>query len=134
MSLEQALLTGISALTGALVFLFRILWQRSEQCEKDRVEMRLRLERLEGDNGRAQGELKAVQNCKQDKCPFRVAGLVAAFAGIAMSSLLASCASQMKWISSHGIRHNQSCRFYKCKGGHEPRLKGEGRPCYFCKG
>ena len=134
MTLEQALLTGISALTGALVFLFRILWQRSEVCEQDRVELRLRLERLEGDNGRAQGELKAVQNCRQDGCPFRVASVIALMAGLSMSGMLASCASQAKWISPHGVRHNQSCRFYKCKGGHELRSKGEGRPCYFCKG
>ncbi len=71
MHLESILLAGLSAVTGALCFLFRLLWARSEKCEEDRVKIRIDLEQLKLEKGLAQGTLLSYQRCPADECPFR---------------------------------------------------------------
>lgn len=71
MTLEAILLSGISAVTGALCFVCRLLWARSEKCEEDRIAMRLTLEQLKEANGLAKGTLLSYQRCPADECPFR---------------------------------------------------------------
>lgn len=66
-----ALVTALTFVVGGLCFLFKILWKRSEQCEKDRRELRLILEKNLEEKGMAKGELKAYQRCPEDGCPFR---------------------------------------------------------------
>lgn len=75
---EQYLLAGISAVTTALTFVtgglihfFRILWRKAERCDKDRYELRMKVEQLERDNGFAQGSLTAYEKCPDKTCPFR---------------------------------------------------------------
>lgn len=72
MTPETLLLTAISAVTSALVAVVAKLWQRSEQCEKDRVELRETLEKYIGAHSHAEGRLEAFDACPLDACPFRV--------------------------------------------------------------
>ena len=71
MTLETALLTAISAVTGALCFLARILWQRSEQCESDRKELRASIELIKTQAGENHGMLMAYRMCPGKPCPFK---------------------------------------------------------------
>lgn len=73
MTFEQALLTALSVVTSALCYLAKLLWAKGERCEADRIELRIRLERLEGEKGEATGTLKAFENCPAPGCPFREA-------------------------------------------------------------
>lgn len=74
MSPEALLLSALTAVTSTLCIIAKLLWARSEQCEKDRIEMRLELERLKEANGLAKGTLISFQNCPEDSCPFRPTG------------------------------------------------------------
>lgn len=71
MTPEQLLLAGISAVTAALCYVARLLWQRSEQCEKDRYELREEIEQLKSDHGTAKGTLIAYERCPTRECPFK---------------------------------------------------------------
>jgi hypothetical protein len=71
MTFEAALITAIGAVTGALVFVCKLLWARSERCETDRIALRLRVESLEGLHGQARGELLGYKRCPLEDCPFR---------------------------------------------------------------
>jgi hypothetical protein len=71
MSIEALLLSALSAVTGALVFVVKLLWARSEQCEKDRVELREEIEHLKETKGMAEGTLKAFGMCPAAACPFK---------------------------------------------------------------
>lgn len=71
MTLETALLAALSAVTSALVAVVAKLWQRSEQCEKDRLELRETLERYIGAHSHAEGRLEAFDACPLEACPFR---------------------------------------------------------------
>lgn len=71
MTLESALLTAISGVTGALCFLARILWQRSEQCEADRKELRGAIESVKTQAGENHGMLMAYKMCPGKPCPFK---------------------------------------------------------------
>lgn len=67
---ETILISGISAVTSALVAVVAKLWQRSEKCESDRIEMREKLEHLISARSHAEGLLEAVENCPAQGCPF----------------------------------------------------------------
>lgn len=71
MTLEQALLTAIASVTTALVFVCKILWKRSDQCEADRRELRDEIEKLGVAHGVATGTLAVMQRCPMQTCPFR---------------------------------------------------------------
>lgn len=71
MTLEAILLAGISSVTGALCFVCKLLWNRSEKCEEDRVKMRKVLEQLHQALGLSKGTLISYQRCPADECPFR---------------------------------------------------------------
>jgi len=71
MTLETALLSAVTGVTGALCYIANLLWARSVKCEEDRVEMRLELEGLKEAKGLAQGTLISYQRCPHETCPFR---------------------------------------------------------------
>jgi hypothetical protein len=73
MTLEQALIIAVSSVTGALCYVCRLLWQRSEKCESDRAELHSRIQNLEKERGIAVGSLEAFERCPQPACPFRQA-------------------------------------------------------------
>ena len=70
MTVEQILLTGISAVTSALLFVVKILWHRSEQCESDRRDLRQEIEDVKTHNGELRGYLEAVGACDKKDCTF----------------------------------------------------------------
>lgn len=71
MTIETALLTAISAVTTALVAVVKILWDRSNQCEKDRMDLRNTLEKYIGAHANAEGRLEAFDACPATDCPFQ---------------------------------------------------------------
>jgi hypothetical protein len=70
MNVEQILLTGISAVTSALLFVVKILWRRSEDCEVDRRDLRQEIEDVKTHNGELRGYLEAVGACNKQDCVF----------------------------------------------------------------
>ena len=70
MSIEQALLSGLSATTTALVWAVTKLWSRSEECESDRRSLRHEIEDLKHSKGHAEGRLELFSRCRVDTCPF----------------------------------------------------------------
>lgn len=93
MTLEQALIAAIGSVTTALVWVAKLLWQKSEQCERDRYELRKEINKMKGDHGLAVGTLKAYEKCPSDLCPFRRASLVGLLVGSAVLFLFGACAS-----------------------------------------
>ena len=63
MTLEQALIAAIGSVTTALVWVAKLLWGKSEQCERDRNELRKEINKMKGDHGLAVGTLKAYEKC-----------------------------------------------------------------------
>jgi hypothetical protein len=70
MDVEQYLLTAISAVTGALVFVVKILWSDMRECRRDRSALWQRLEDMKTHNGELRGFLEAVGLCRQTDCQF----------------------------------------------------------------
>jgi hypothetical protein len=70
MSIEQALLAGLSATTTALVWAVTKLWAKSEECEADRRGLRTAIEDLRAEHGHARGRLEVFERCTSDHCPF----------------------------------------------------------------
>lgn len=71
MTLENALLTAIGSVTGALCILAKILWKRSEDCENDRRFLREEIEEVKSSSGMNAGLLKAYEKCPAKPCPFK---------------------------------------------------------------
>lgn len=71
MTFEQGAIIVIGALTTALCFIAKILWERSNACEKDRHELRAAIEQAKEQRGELRGELKAFGRCPHDECPFK---------------------------------------------------------------
>ena len=70
MTLENALLAAIGSVTSCLVVVVKLLWKKSEDCERDRRALRLEIENLKSENGLASGRLQAFQSCpKEEACP-----------------------------------------------------------------
>jgi len=70
MTLETALLTALSAVTGGLCFLFRIIWDKSKSCEEWRAAKEPIITELAERLGLAQGAAKLINSCNIEKCPF----------------------------------------------------------------
>jgi hypothetical protein len=70
MTLETALLTALSAVTGGLCFLFRIIWERSKQGEEWRSEKEPLISEMAERLGLAEGAAKLINACRVDGCPF----------------------------------------------------------------
>lgn len=70
MTLESGLTYALTAVTGALCFMFKLLWDRSTRCEQDRYELRTELEKLKEAKGMAMGELDVRRMCRLTDCPF----------------------------------------------------------------
>jgi hypothetical protein len=70
MTIEQALLAGLSATTTALVWAVTKLWARSEDCESDRRSLRMEIEKVKSEHGRATGRLEMFHACPHGNCPF----------------------------------------------------------------
>jgi len=71
MTPENMLLTALSAVTSALVFVARILWRRSETCEQDRRALYDAMLQIKQELGKTQGALNAIQSCHIADCPHR---------------------------------------------------------------
>jgi hypothetical protein len=70
MTPEQLLLSALSATTGGLCFLFKIIWERSRQCEEWRAEKEPIITEMAERLGLAQGAAKLINACKISDCPF----------------------------------------------------------------
>lgn len=67
MSMENILLTAVSAVTGALVFVCKLLWKEAENCKADRIALRKEIEKLK----LVEGKLAIMEKCHINDCPFR---------------------------------------------------------------
>lgn len=95
MTAEQYLLTAIASVTAALVYVCKLLWERSEACESHRVEMAKEIQTLKEAKGLAEGRMDAIQACPAPKCPFRgrITGpLTAGLIGGLLVFVLCGCA------------------------------------------
>lgn len=70
MSLEQALIYAIGAVTTALCWLFKDLWRRSRECEKWRNEKEPQLREMSERLGVLSGVTRLVQDCQTPSCAF----------------------------------------------------------------
>lgn len=107
MTLESGLTYALTAVTGALCFMFKLLWDRSNRCEQDRYELRHELEKLKEAKGVAMGELDIRRMCRLSDCPFVFKPTVetgtngtAPIAGsrigmLMLSGVIAGCAERM---------------------------------------
>lgn len=64
---ETALIAGITTVSGALAFVCRILWARSDECERDRRELRAEIEDVKLELGRLEGQAAVLTNCPPGK-------------------------------------------------------------------
>jgi hypothetical protein len=71
MTFEQGAIVVIGVLFSALSVVVRILWERSNACEKDRLELRLAIEEAKEQRGELRGQMTAFARCPHDECPFR---------------------------------------------------------------
>jgi hypothetical protein len=100
MTLEQALLSALTAVSGVLVTVSRLLWKEALECKDDRKTIRAELDELREQHGLNAGRLEAVDRCPISACPHRrIAQAVAAAAGLLAVCMLASCASAPSGIS-----------------------------------
>ena len=70
MTLEQALLSGIGAVTSALCVAFKIIWDRSVACERWREENQPLITRMAEKMGLAKGTLAIIDECPTPGCPY----------------------------------------------------------------
>ena len=70
MSFEQGLITALSFVTSALGFVCRLLWQRSEACEKWRTEKEPVINEMSAKLGALNGAVAFFKNCKTPNCMF----------------------------------------------------------------
>ena len=71
MTIQNVLLGGISAVTTALVWVAKILWEQSKECARDRAELHKKVAELESARGEAVGQLHAIGKCAQTDCPLK---------------------------------------------------------------
>lgn len=71
MTLESALITGIGAVTAALVAVVKLLWARSVKCEEQHDLAREQIAQLKEAVGLAEGSNLAFQKCPEPRCPFK---------------------------------------------------------------
>lgn len=70
MPLETAAIAALGAVTTALCFLFRLLWNRSQECEQWRKEKEPLIARMAKELGLHTGVSRLVNDCKTPNCPF----------------------------------------------------------------
>lgn len=71
MTLESALLTALSTVTGALCWAVSLLYQRLVKAEATVEALRLAHEELTAEHGEASAKVEIYERCpKQRECPF----------------------------------------------------------------
>lgn len=70
MTLENAALAALSAVVSALCFLFKLLWTRSQECEKWRKLKEPLIQQMAASLGIHTGITRLVNNCHKEGCPF----------------------------------------------------------------
>lgn len=71
MTLEAALFSALSAVTGALIFIAKLLWAEVKDCKTDRLQLREEIETVKEEVGELRGTQKAYQACPAQACPFK---------------------------------------------------------------
>jgi hypothetical protein len=100
MTLEQALLSALTVVSGVLVAIWRLLWKEAMECKEDRKTIRGELDELREQHGLSAGRLEAVDRCPIAACPHRrIAKAVAVAAALCAVCMLASCAAAPSGIS-----------------------------------
>jgi hypothetical protein len=94
LEIQNLLLAGIGGVTTALVFVCKLLWSRSEECEKDRRELRTEIESVKSTAGVATGTLAMYQRCPTPGCPFRATSIVGSSVVVAIILMLTGCATR----------------------------------------
>jgi len=69
MSPEQLLLSALSVVSGCLCFLFRIIWERSKECERWRAEKEPLIIAMAKSLGMAQSTAEMINACHIKNCP-----------------------------------------------------------------
>lgn len=70
MSLEQAAITALASVTGALCYLFNMLRTKSEACEKWRAEKEPLITMMAEKLGLARGTVDLINECPVNGCPY----------------------------------------------------------------
>ena len=70
MTLENAAIAALSAVVTALCYLFKLLWDRSQQCEQWRKDKEPLLQEMAEKLGLLTGIARLVQDCKTSGCVF----------------------------------------------------------------
>lgn len=70
MTLESAAIAALGAVTTALCFLFRLLWERSRECEEWRQEKEPLIEQMAEQLGIHSGITRMVNACRVEGCPY----------------------------------------------------------------
>lgn len=70
MTLESAAIAALGAVTTALCFLFRLLWERSRECEKWRQEKEPIIKQMAEQLGIHSGITRMVNACRVEGCPY----------------------------------------------------------------
>jgi hypothetical protein len=100
MTLEQALLTALTAVSGVLVTVSKLLWKEAIECKDDRKTIRAELDELREQHGLNAGRLEAVDRCPIASCPHsRLAKAVTVVVALCAAFLFASCATTPSGIS-----------------------------------
>lgn len=71
MTLEQILLTAFSGMITFCGFILKLLWARSEACEKWRSEKEPLITAMANELGIAEATTNIVNGCAVDGCPYR---------------------------------------------------------------
>ena len=70
MTLESSAIAALGAVTTALCFLFRLLWERSRECEKWRQEKEPIIKQMAEQLGIHSGITRMVNACRVEGCPY----------------------------------------------------------------
>jgi len=70
MTIESAAIAALGAVTGALCFLFQLLWTRSQECEQWRNEKEPLIEEMAQQLGIHSGITRMVNTCDIENCPY----------------------------------------------------------------
>ena len=70
MSPEQLLLSGLTAVVGALCYLFKMLLIKAESCEKWRAEKEPLITMMAEKLGLARGTVDLINECPVNGCPY----------------------------------------------------------------
>ncbi len=70
MTLETAAIAALGAVTTALCFLFRLLWERSRECEKWRQEKEPIIKQMAEQLGIHLSITRMVNACRVEGCPY----------------------------------------------------------------